>query len=414
MKIVSLKAEQFDQFAHKHKYKSYYQTTAYGHFMQNFDYSTQYLGIINDDHVLIGAALLLYKQAFMNYKIAYAPRGILFNYEKTDQVAEMVQLVKKVLGKKGIMPLRIDPYIPLTIRDNEGNIINFNNQTDLIMANLKSAGFIYKGKTKYFNDEKPRWEAITVLNKDLRAIFSGLDKRTRHKIRKAINSGVEVYVDKNKDVKVLYEFVKRKTLKPIKFYEELVKAFGNNIDVFYAKINTEIFVINSRKLYEKEMADNDNMANMIQDSSLSIEERNSLLNKKMNSDRLLDVYKNSLVKATELLKKYPQGMKIAGALVISFDNAAHIVIDGFNKEYSYLNANYLLKWKMIDLYNKRGYKYLNLNAVVGEFEKKNTYSGLNEAKLGFNSIVTEYIGEFDIILNNFAYGLFKNFNKEKK
>ena len=106
-------------------------------------------------------------------------------------------------------------------------------------------------------------------------------------------------------------------------------------------------------------------------------------------------------------------MKIAGALVINFDNSAHIVIDGFNKEYSYLNANYLLKWKMIDLYNKKGYKYLNLNAVVGEFEKKNKYSGLNEAKLGFNSIITEYIGEFDIVLNNFAYGLFKNFNKDK-
>ena len=54
-----------------------------------------------------------------------------------------------------------------------------------------------------------------------------------------------------------------------------------------------------------------------------------------------------------------------------------------------------------------------MNAVVGEFEKKNQYSGLNEMKLGFNTIVTEYIGEFDLILNNFTYNLFKSFNKEK-
>ena len=68
---------------------------------------------------------------------------------------------------------------------------------------------------------------------------------------------------------------------------------------------------------------------------------------------------------------------------------------------------------MISDYNQQGLKYLNMNAVVGEFEKKNQYSGLNEMKLGFNTIVTEYIGEFDLILNNFTYNLFKSFNKEK-
>ena len=68
---------------------------------------------------------------------------------------------------------------------------------------------------------------------------------------------------------------------------------------------------------------------------------------------------------------------------------------------------------MISDYNRQGLKYLNMNAVVGEFEKKNTYSGLNEMKLGFNTIVTEYIGEFDLVLNNFTYNLFKSFNKGK-
>ena len=68
---------------------------------------------------------------------------------------------------------------------------------------------------------------------------------------------------------------------------------------------------------------------------------------------------------------------------------------------------------MISDYNRQGLKYLNMNAVVGEFEKKNQYSGLNEMKLGFNTIVTEYIGEFDLVLNNFTYNLFKSFNKGK-
>ena len=43
----------------------------------------------------------------------------------------------------------------------------------------------------------------------------------------------------------------------------------------------------------------------------------------------------------------------------------------------------------------------------------NKYSGLNEMKLGFSTTITEYLGEFDIVLNNFTYNLYKSFNKNK-
>ncbi len=412
MKIVTINPTQFEKFTKNHRYRNYYQTKEYGNTMIRFGYNAQYLGIVNESNVLIGATLLIYKEAFMKYKIAYAPRGILFNYEKPDQVKELVEKLKKLLGKQGFISLRIDPYIPSTIRDSKGNIMNFNNQINLIMANLQSAGFNHKGKTLFFEDEKPRWEAITLLNKDIREIFNGFDKRTRHKIRKAANSGIEVYKDKNKDIKILYEFIKRKTHKPIRFYNELIKNYGDKIDLYYAKLNTEIYVVNSRRAYEKEMSKNDIIAKEIQKEITNPKIKNSLLNKKMESDKLLNIYKNSMIRATELLKKYPEGIIVAGALTINYDNSAHIFVEGFNKKYTSLNPSYLVKWRMIDDYNKKRYKYLNLNAVVGEFERKNKYSGLNEMKLGFNSIITEYIGEFDIVLNNFAYKLYKSFNKK--
>ena len=58
-------------------------------------------------------------------------------------------------------------------------------------------------------------------------------------------------------------------------------------------------------------------------------------------------------------------------------------------------------------------KYFNLDGIVGDFENQNEYSGLNESKLGFNATVTEYIGEFDIVLNSFACNLYKKTNKDK-
>lgn len=413
MKIVTLNAEQFDKYAQKHRYRNYYQSSAYANTMIKFGYSVHYLGIANNLDKLIGATLIIYKEVFMNNKIAYAPRGILFNYEDEEMVKELATKLKQVLGKQGFMLLRIDPYIPLTVREQNGNIINFNNQGEQIINNLTNANFTYKGKNLFFETEKPRWEALVLLNKDIREIFSKFDKRTRNKIRRAANCGIEVYKDESKNINDLYKFIRKKSSNPLSFYQEMCNNYSDSIEIYYAKINTEAFIINSRRTYEAEIEHNGDLATIIQNPNLDEREKNNYLNKKMESDKLLTSYKNNLLLATELLKKYPEGLVIAGAMSIIYDNAAFIFADGIDETYTSLNANYLLKWRMIDDYNKQNRKYLNLNAIVGEFEKKNKYSGLNEMKLGFNTMVTEYLGEFEIILNNFTYNLYKGLKKNK-
>ena len=413
MKIVTLSPEQFDKFAQNHRYRNYYQSSAYGNVMVKFGYNIHYLGIVEKPNKLIGATLIIYKEIFMNNKIAYAPRGILFNYEDKDQVDKMTKKLKALLGKQGFMLLRMDPYIPETIRDPFGNTVNFNNQATTIISNLKKAGFSYKGKTKFFETEKPRWEALVLLNRDDREIFARFDKRTRNKIRKATSNGIKVFRDTDKDINGLYQIVKKKTPNPLAFYKEMLKNFKDNIEIYYAVLSTEEYTINSRRTLEQEQERNEQLNAIIQDMTLDIKERNNYLNQKMESDKLLNTYKNNIVAATELLKEHPEGIKIAAAMVITYDNAAYVFVDGVKEENSSLNANYLLKWYMIQDYNSRGFKYLNLNAIVGEFEKKNAYSGLNEMKLGFNTTVTEYLGEFDIVLNNFSYNLYKSFNKDK-
>ena len=83
--------------------------------------------------------------------------------------------------------------------------------------------------------------------------------------------------------------------------------------------------------------------------------------------------------------------------------------NNFNTQYLFLLCSNI-KWKLISDYNSEGLKYVNLNGIAGEFENKSEYSGLNESKLGFNATITEYIGEFDIVLNSFAFNLYKKMN----
>ena len=118
--------------------------------------------------------------------------------------------------------------------------------------------------------------------------------------------------------------------------------------------------------------------------------------------------------ATQLLKDNPQGLLIGSSLSLRYDQAAFLIIEGFNSKFKALNPNYLMKWKMVTDYKNLNLKYFNLNAVSGDFEHITKFTGLNEMKLGFNSVITEYIGEFDFIINPLPYNLYRNLNKEKK
>lgn len=413
MKIITLTEIEFDEYAKYHKYSNYYQTSSYGNTMKSNGFSIHYLGFKNDTNNLIGASLIVYKEIFMSKKIAYAPRGLLFDYTNPILLKELTEKLKQVLGKQGFIILRMDPYIIATIRNKNGKVINMNKEINNIMQNIKKADFNYKGQNKYFENELPRYEAICPLNNDTRTIFQHLSKRTRRKINRASGCGITIFNDPEKRTEKLYELIKTKTNLPIKYINDLVKNYPQS-NIYYAILNTDSFVIEAKKRYEKELEKNEILANKIQNIRNRINNiKSKYLNAKMESDKLINTYKNDLVLATELLKKYPKGLIIGATLTIEYNNTTNIIIDGFDKKFSHLNCNYLTKWYIINESKNKGINYVNFNAIVGEFKQKNAYKQLNEMKLGFNTIPTEYIGEFDLVLNKFNYTIYKNFSKDK-
>ena len=53
----------------------------------------------------------------------------------------------------------------------------------------------------YLDIVHPRWEALVLLQRDIREIFAKLDKHTRNKVRRAINSGIDVVKDESRRIK---------------------------------------------------------------------------------------------------------------------------------------------------------------------------------------------------------------------
>lgn len=414
MKIITLTEEKFTEFANNHKYRNFYQTVNYAKVMKTEGYDYHLLGFTNNSNEVIGATMILYKKIFFNYKIAYAPFGFLIDYTDNDLVEEITNKLKILLLKQKFIYLKINPKIHCSERDKKGNIISYNPEVNDILEILQKNQYIHNGFNNYFENEKPRWNAIVKLTSSNENLYKNLSKQTKNKISKANRHGIEIIKGNEDDLDILFSFIKRKHKRSLKYYKNLIKEFNDDVILYLARINTESYIIQTKEAYEQELVINEEYNVKLQELSRKNKDITTIINKKMESDKRLTNYQSNLVQATNLFSKYPNGIVIGGLIAIKYQDGINLIIEGFDKKFSNFNPNYLLKWELIKKFNQEEYKYFNLNGIVGEFKEINKYSGLNEMKLGYNSTAIEYLGEFDLVINKTIYNIYKRRLEKKK
>ena len=413
MKIVKLSPEQFDNFSSNHPLHTYYQTSNYGNLISNDGFKPFYYGFINDQNTLIGATLILVQKLFLRYKYAYAPRGFLIDYDDKDLITEITRQMKKFLAKDNIVFLKIDPPVVSNKRDKDGNILPSPYTNDLIPF-LQKIGYTYFGDNKFFGTLKPRWNAILKVTGSSNSLFKKFDGSVKNKIRKAESRGVEILQGNHRDIETFYKFVSKKHYRKLNHYQKFAESFGDNFELYFARLNTEKYLNNIKQIYENELAKNENLNNEIREASLQNKISTKLTNSKIQSDKVLAIYKKELETASGLFAKYPSGIIISATAIIVEKHGIEMIIEGQNPAYKLYYPTFLTKWAIIEKYAKLGAVYFDLNAITGYFANNNKFKGLNEMKLGFGAEVTEYIGEFDLVINNAIYNLHKKTKLGKK
>lgn len=406
MLVKTLNEQEFDSFASKHEYSSYYQSSSYGYLMSNYGLKPIYLGIY-DGTKLLGASLILYKAPIMGFKYGYAPRGLLIDYANYNDIINITKTLKNYLFKQRFIVLKMDPLVLCTKRNKEGAIVDTNEKKNNIMEALKTANYYHCGYNNGFESLKPRWLAYLDLTKNESELFNSFSKAVKNKIKKANRLGVEIYKDNNAIEKV-YPLIEKKGNYSLNYYKDLLNCFGNNAEIYVAKINSEKFVENSKLLYEKELEYNGYLNNIISRDGYKGKNPKDTLSKKMESDKLLIHYKEYLVQSIDLLKEHPDGLIIGCSIIIKNANTVHLVIDGYNKEYGRCCPLYLSRWQIIKDHLNSEYSYFDMNAITGIFEDNNPYKNLNDVKFGYSTIAHEYIGELNLIINTPMYNLYKN------
>ena len=412
MKIITLSKEEFDSFSNKHKYNTYYQSSDYAQFSNLYEqYNIHYLGFVEENSdKLIGAALMLYKTLFWGYKYAYSPRGMLIDYDNPDIINEVTYELKKLLKKQKFIFVTIDPVIVASERDKNGKIIQFNNMVNRILSEFKNNNYEHLGFNLYNESILPRWNVIARLNSDGRVLYNNFSTAIKEKISYANNMALSVSIDETLNIDEFFEFVKKDfSKKGKKYFQVLANCFKDKqkMKIFYVKIDTKQYTENANKLYNKEEENNIELANIIQSGDTIKYNMPEIINAKVKSDKLLHTYKKDIVASTKLLKAHPEGIKCGAALTIEDAHGVNVIINYAVNEYKQYFPDILMTYELMKYFGKMDYKYINIGAITGNFDPNSKYYPMLENKVGFNSSILEYVGQFDIILNPTMYKIYK-------
>ncbi len=406
MKLRELTNDEFLNFSKSYNIKSIYQTVEYALVMNKQKFDAMFIGLIDENNYIVAASLILIEKSG-HFKYAYAPRGFLIDYCNHNLLKIFTEEIKRFLGKKNIIAIKISPYIIRNTYDTKYNVVTKNNYYDNILQDLQQLGYYHLGYNEKFEALKPRYEAIIDLDIPYYMIFKNFKKSLRTKIRSAEMKGVKIYKGTEENLSYLYLQTKKKYPRDLKYFEECYNQFSksNNIEFFYAKIDTEAYLKNIQKKYtiQEELCTDIN--NKIMKNT---NQSNKYITQKLEADKQFDQYKKELIKATKMLRDNPEGIVVASALIIKNKNEVFLLMDGYDPNYKKMNAKHLLLWKLCERYAKSGFKKFNLNGIAGINNTPEEYKGLNEFKLNFNAHANEYIGDLELITNNALYFMYQN------
>ena len=396
MAITLLTEEQFDNFAINSPYNSFYQTSNYGNLMVKYGHNVYYLGLIKNNSIVAATLIIVKTNSNDKRKMGYAPRGFLIDWKDFELVKEFTNEISSYLSKRGFTSLKIDPYVVYKKHDCDNNSSEDINNT--FVEKLQSLGYIHMGYNNGTESIQPRWGSYATCNNNVIELYNSISSNGRKKINDAVSYGNKIYKGSINDIQKLYGLLpsnKGSLDDYLDFYQFFNK--NNEVEIFFVKLEPYMNISKSKKLYEDEEANNLKLNSLIQD--LYVQNKEQLINEKIKSDNKVALYKKRMLQASELFQKYPNGLIIAGTMILKFNNTIYFITSGTNVEFKKENPEYMLKWQLMDTYSKQGFnKFIFLN-VDNEFMNKNEYTVNKELATD----IVEYVGEFDLVINKKSY-----------
>lgn len=405
MEFIELSEQEYENYWETHPLKTFLSAVEIGKLRKKRSWNVNYVGV-KDNNNLCGAAMLLSRKNKLNMYEFYSPRGYLLDYNNQELLEFFTKEVSKYIKKKKGYILRIDPYIINRERDINGDVVETGINNKTIITHLKKIGF-KKVPTK--NNEQVSWMfSLDLSNKTEEDILNNMKANTRNIIRRAEKSGIKIkeisYDELSEFNHILKSTAERRHFKSRnqEYYEDMYKLFSpkNEVKYYISELNIPDYV----EHLEKELSE----------KQTKLQTPNIKKTRKDELEKEIVTLNNKIADAKAIKKKTNSDIiTLSGSMFMLIHPEVIYLSSGNYEEYLKFNSQYLLQWELIKYGIKNGFKKHNFYGIPENINKHPDNYGIYEFKKGFNGIVEELIGEYELPISIYYY-LFKFINKLKE
>lgn len=406
MEFVMLNEKEFTEFEQNHELGSFYQTVKWGKLKKTNGWNYYLVGVKENKKIIAGA-LILKKNVLSRLSILYSPRGFLLDYKNYELLEFFTKNIKKFAKKQHAIFVKIDPAIIYKERNKDGNLVNNGIDNSNIIDSLKELGFKHNGFIDVGNLQ-PRFAFTLDLNgKSIDEIYNKMETTTKQMIKKDESFGIKTRVMKKDELNKFKDVMEKTSIRrnfidrPLEYYKNMLDIFKEEIEILFAEINIEEYLnnLNNRKKEEEKKLDN-----IKDDLKTRKFANNKKANNKINEIQIIIDSLDKKINIANNMKK-DGNVVLLGALMFIFHGKEVLsLFGGAYGEYRDFMPAYMLNWDMIKYAKEHDYAKYNFYGISDVFNNKNeNMYGLFEFKKGFDGVVEEYIGEFNLIVSKFWY-----------
>lgn len=400
--IENLDEQEYEKFVANHPTKSHFMQSYYwGKVSEEKKFIPHYVGLKKDNKI-IASALLLEKKLIGKYCYFYCPRGFVCDYSDLEVIKIFTKHLKKYGSKKNAIFIKIDPDIKLQYLDIEGNVIDKEKNNFKLVDYLINLGYKHRGFNKNFEFNEPRY----TFRLDLETSMENINKNMHPTTRKIINRGniynLDIYKGSIEDVTYFYETM-QETANRNKLIIPSLKYYQNFYNTLNAKNMSDIYVakINIPKLVETYI---ERIVSLKQEmNNLDIDK----YKKKGKYDNIVMDMKEQIEKNERELEEVKQirqeDIILSTVITTKYKDKVWTVHGGNRDLLRNLNANYWVYYAIIKEAQENNYKLVDFFGTTGTNNQDNSVYGIHLFKRRLGGEYTEFIGEFDLVINKFLY-----------
>lgn len=391
MQFVEISEEKYRKYWENHPLKTFLSAPEIGDLRKSNGWNVSFVGVEDNKELVAAAMLVSHKRHFGKYEF-YSPRGVLVDYLNFELLDFFLKELKKYVKNHQGYIFRMDPYVIYKERDIDGNIVEGGEDNSKVCSHLLDLGF---KKVDIPEMEQVGWMfSLPLEGKSKEQLLKEMKPNTRNTIRKTEKIGIAVkelgYDELDRFQNIMIETGERKnfSVRGVDYYKKMYELFHDKGEVKY-------YVTELDLVKYKEKLENDKKTAEEKLAKLSDAKYNE--GQKKNLDNEIKSYEKRIEEADRIRKeKGVDVITLSGSMFMIIQPEIIYLSSGNYQEFMKFNSQYLLQWMMIQYGVEHGFKKHNFYGIPANINEHPKDYGIYEFKRGFNGIVEELIGEYEL------------------